>query len=808
MLTAQCLPYPMLYPSTIEQKLGFDKIREWLSDACVSPLGRAFVGKIRFSNDFDVIKKLIGQTAEFQQIIQHEDGFPSSNYIDATPHLTKAAIEGAFLSEEEFFDVKLSLQTIYACLQFFAKKEETAYPYLRELSQAISVDQTLLQSIDRVIDQRGKLRDDASPELQAIRRQIISEQSSLRKRLDTILRSAKSQGYVPDDVSLTIRNGRMVIPVSAEYKRRVKGFIHDESATGQTVFIEPAEILDSNNEIKELEYRERREIIRILTQLTDRVRPHVPALRKAYTFLGLIDFIRAKAKFALKTEAVNPVFVKQPLLNWENTRHPLLLLSFQKQGKTVVPLNLRLDQPQRILVISGPNAGGKSIALKTVGLTQYMYQCGLLVTMAEQSQIGLFKDIFIDIGDEQSLENDLSTYSSHLTNMRYFLKFADKNTLFLIDEFGTGTEPGLGGAIAEAILETLHQSKAFGVINTHYTNLKLFAEQAEGMTNGAMRFDVQNLEPLYQLEIGRPGSSFAFEIANKIGLPLDVIAKAKEKAGNQQVDLDKLLRELEAEKKRFTTQNQEVSAKEQSLRRTLKEYTDLKTYLDTEQKKILNQAKAEAKQLLRDTNQKIEQTIREIRENKAEKEETKQLRRELQQLDNSLQTEPLAEEPAEEIQVVGGDIEPGDLVRIKGQNAVGEVLAIKGKDVEIRIGELKSNVKLNRLEKISRKEYRAAVQTENIPRMKGIDLNEKMAGFSYQLDLRGKRGEEAMVELDNFIDDALMLGSPELRVVHGKGDGILRTLVRNHLRSYPQVSSLTDEHADRGGAGVTIVRMR
>ncbi|QHT67129.1 endonuclease MutS2 [Rhodocytophaga rosea] len=799
----------MLYPNTIEQKLGFDKIREWLKTECISTLGQAFVDKLRFSNDFDLITKLIGQTAEFKQILQHEGDFPASNYIDANPHLTKAAIEGTFLSEEEFFEVRLSLQTIYACLQFFEKRDSTDYPHLRELSKSIDVDITLLKALDKVFDNRGKLKDDASPELQSIRRQIISEQSNLRKRLDSLLKSAKSQGYVSEDVSLTIRNGRMVIPLNAEHKRKIKGFVHDESATGQTVFLEPTEVFDINNEITELGYKERREVVRILTQLTSQLRPFVPQLRKAYTFLGLMDFIRAKAKFAIRTEAVNPVFVKQQLMNWENTRHPLLYLSFQKQGKTVIPLYIKLDHKQRILIISGPNAGGKSIALKTVGLTQYMYQSGLLVTMAEHSQIGLFKDIFIDIGDEQSLENDLSTYSSHLTNMKQFLKLADKHSLFLIDEFGTGTEPSLGGAIAEAILEKLNESRAFGVINTHYTNLKFFAEHTEGLTNGAMRFDVQHLEPLYQLEIGKPGSSFAFEIANKIGLPQQVIAKAKEKVGDKQVNFDKLLRELELEKKKFLVKNQEVTNKDKNLSQTLKEYTELKSHLDTEKKKLLNQAKEEAKRLVREANQKIEQTIREIKENKADKEETRQLRKELQSFDESLKPEYIVAEPVEEIQVLDGEIEVGDLVRIKGQTAVGEVLFVKGKDAEIRIGELKSNIKLNRLEKISRKEYRASVpENLNIPRMQGIDINEKMANFSYQLDLRGKRGEEALTELDDFIDDALMLGTHEVRIVHGKGDGILRNLVRTQLRKYSQVNSFTDEHADRGGAGVTIVKMK
>ncbi len=802
----------MLYPNNIEQKLGFDKVREHVREACISPLGRYFAEKMRFSSDYDLIDRLVKQTAEFRYILQSGENFPASNYIDVHEHLTKAAIEGAFLTEEELFEVKISLRTISECLRFFGSKPDEVYPHLRELTRMVEVDFGLLKALDRVVDDRGKLRDDASPELQAIRRQIISEQAHLRKTLGSILRQAKSNGYAADDAAITFRNGRMVIPLAAEYKRRIKGFVQDESATGQTVFLEPAEVLDINNGITELGYRERREIVRILTEATGRLRPFVPALRKAYTFLGLMDFIRAKAKFALQTDAVNPVFVKQMLIGWENARHPLLHLSFAKQDKTVVPLNIKLDASNRILVISGPNAGGKSIALKTVGLTQYMYQCGLLVSMSEDSRVGLFRDIFIDIGDEQSLENDLSTYSSHLTNMKHLLRSAGKSTLFLIDEFGTGTEPGMGGAIAESILEAVNQTGAFGVINTHYANLKSFADRTEGVTNGAMRFDTEHLEPLYQLAIGQPGSSFAFEIAHKIGLPGEVIARAKGKVGEDQVNFDKMLRDLERERRQFTTRNQEVTRKDQQLDQTLKQYNELKTHLDTEKKKILNQAKEEARNLVRDANSRIEQTIREIREKQAGKDETRELRRGLQQFETALKPDyvpPAPVEDAPEIKVIGGDIEAGDLVRIKGQTAVGEVLDLnpRNKEALIGIGELKSTVKLNRLEKISRKEYRAHT-VENTSRMRGIDLNEKMANFSYQLDLRGKRGEEALQEVDQFVDNAIMLGSPELRIVHGKGDGILRTLVRNHLRNYTQVQSLEDEHADRGGPGVTVVRMK
>jgi len=803
----------MLYPDSFEQKLGFDKIRERLREACLSPLGQSYVDKIRFSDNFELIDKMLRQVAEFRTIVQYEPEFPSSNYLDIRPQLQKARIEGMMLTEEEFFELKLTLRTIQMILLFLADQEEQAYPYLREQAAVVVLDKKLLDALERVIDDRGHVRDSASPQLAEIRRRIITEQAGLRKKLDGILRNARQQGWVPDEVSLTIRNGRLVIPVAAEHKRKVKGFIHDESATGQTVFIEPAEVFDANNEIRELEYEERREVHRILRELTATLRPYLPDLQKAKTFLGLVDFIRAKAKLASQLNADMPKLVNQPLLDWQGARHPLLFLSFEKQGKSVVPLSIRLDANQRILIISGPNAGGKSVALKTIGLLQYMVQCGLLIPVYEGSTTGIFQNLFIDIGDEQSLENDLSTYSSHLTSMKAFLTLSNRKTLFLIDEFGTGTEPSLGGAIAEAILEQLNQSGAYGVINTHYTNLKMFADKTPGLVNGAMRFDGEHLEPLYQLEIGRPGSSFAFEIASKIGLAKAVIDRAKEKLGTQQVNFEKLLKELDIEKRVFSEKNLEVSINQRKLAQQLAETNALKTRLENDQKKILNEAKQKAKMLVTEANQRIENTIREIKESKAEREQTKQVRQQLEQFEKqTLKTEVLVNEPRpqeeDEYLPEDGAITVGSYVRIAGQTAIGEVLALKGKDAEIRIGDLKSNVKLNRLEKVSRKAYRDATGESARPKLSGIDLNEKMMAFSFNLDLRGKRGEEAMVEVDNFMNNAIMLGYPELRIVHGKGDGILRNLVRQQLRSFPQVSSMQDEHADRGGAGVTIVKMK
>ena len=570
-----------------------------------------------------------------------------------------------------------------------------------------------------------------------------------------------------------------------------------------------------------MESAEKREIVRILMELTNQMRPHVPILRKAYTFLGIIDFIRAKARLAIEVNGIAPLSLNSQVVDWKNAVHPLLFLSFKKQGKTVKPLTIVLNSENRILLVSGPNAGGKSITLKTLGLLQYMYQCGLLVPMAEHSTIGMFRNVFIDIGDEQSLENDLSTYSSHLTNMKYFLLNSDRKTLFLIDEFGTGTEPSLGGAIAESILEDINKSGAYGAINTHYTNLKTFADKTDGITNGAMRYDAEHLEPMYELEIGKPGSSFAIEIAYKIGLPKAIIDKSKQKIGNQQVSFEKLLKELEIERKVFADKNVENATKQRKLDQLLEQYTSLKTFLDNEKKTILNTAKLQAKELVKNANQKIEATIKDIREKGADKLATKEIRQELQDFQDGLKVEKLVADKIissekndsekeiiekDVIEVIEGEITIGSLVRIKGQEALGEVIGMRGKDAEVAIGELKTTVKLNRLEKISRKEFKQ----KSAPKSKfvGVDMNDKMMNFSFNLDLRGKRGDEAIMEVDKFMNDALMLGQDELRIVHGKGDGILRTLIRNHLRGYKQVAKTQDEHADRGGAGVTLVSMR
>ncbi|SNS52802.1 DNA mismatch repair protein MutS2 [Belliella buryatensis] len=794
----------MNYPISLEEKINFDKIRELIKEECSSSLGTAFVDKMTFSKDLSLIVRLLDQTEEFRHILISGETFPTSNYTNIHPYLDKAKVEGTFLYEDDFHEIKLSLFTLVGCVNFFNKFSEE-YPNLHQLLGLVQLDQTLLKAIERVIDEKGKIRNNASKDLSLIRSQILYEESRLRKVLDRIFREARSKGLTPEDASVTIRGGRMVIPVLAENKRKIKGFIHDESATGQTVFLEPAEVLDINNELKDLEYMERREIQRILTQLTDILRSYIPDLRKAFQFLGLVDFIRAKAKFALKTESAKPLVEKAKQIEWYNAKHPLLQFALAQQGKKVTPLNIQLDHNRRLLVISGPNAGGKSVTLKTVAMLQYMLQCGLLIPLDPHSKCTVFDNFFIDIGDEQNIENDLSTYSSHLMSMKYFTQFANKKTILFIDEFGTGTEPQFGAAIAEGILLELNKSGAYGIITTHYGNLKEIASKNQGLVNGAMRYDVDRLEPLYQLEIGKPGSSFALEIASKIGISKDIIDYAKANIGEERVRYDRMLNKLENEKVKYEQLVSENARKERLLDQRMKEYTQLKETIDINKKQYIQEAKAEAKALLDEVNKKIEITIKSIKEKKADKEATKKLRADLEVFKAKVKPEKEAI-MAPEIKVIGGEIQVGDFVRVKDNGAVAEVLAIKSKDVEISIGDLKSNVKLKRLEKISSSEMKK--EKKSIAKRSGFDTNAKMMDFSPNLDIRGRRGEEILPLLQNFVDDGHMLGLKDLRVVHGKGDGILKNITRNILHNMSQVKKVSDEHADRGGAGVTLIELK
>ncbi|MFN0048061.1 MAG: endonuclease MutS2, partial [Cytophagales bacterium] len=765
-----------------------------------------YVERIVFSSDFDVVKKLIAQTAEFQSILQSPDAFPTQNFLDVTDSLENTRIIGSVLDEKSIFDIKSSLSAISKCLSFISNIEPITYPELKELAMPIHIDKNLLKNIDRIIADSGKIRDNASKELQNIRADLYSEQSGLRKKLDSLLRSAKADGFAPDDVSLTIRNGRMVIPIFAENKRKVKGFIHDESATGQTVFIEPVEVFDSNNRIRELENDERREIIRILAALTDEIRQHLPELKKAYRFLGVIDFIQAKAKLAQNIKASKQFLQKSVNLSWTRTFHPLLYLANNEQHKAIVPLSIKLETLKRVLVISGPNAGGKSVVLKTIGLLQYMNQCGLLVPNGEQCTFGVFKDIFIDIGDEQSIENDLSTYSSHITNMREIINNAGKNALVLIDEFGTGTDPQYGGAIAESILEEIVKNESFAVVNTHYSNLKFYAENTQGVVNGAMKYNYEQLTPLYELEIGKPGNSFALEIAQKIGLPQNVLNRAKNKIGDKRISVDKLVKELQTEKQQFQKKNDDIQKAKSNLEETVKQYSELKEFLERTKAETLQNAKIEAKRIVQEAKLESQVIIKQLKETKnysqidaeVARAELREIEKKVGPKENIAQNKPKIDDKP---------IKIGDKVSIDGGEANFKVSAIKGNEVELSVGEMKTMVKLSRLRKTSGEKIIEQSQPA-FKRVQGIDINERMNNFSPTIDLRGRRGEEAIGLVDNFLDNALLLGSYQLRILHGKGDGILRKLIREHLRNVSFVATFKDEKVEFGGDGITLVDLK
>jgi DNA mismatch repair protein MutS2 len=784
-----------------------------LESLCLSALGRQFVGKMTFQNKHEQLQKLLQQADEFRLLLHSGADFPSQHYHDVHPHLVRAALPGAFLDVPAFFAVKMSLRTIRQALTFFTQAEESLYPTLRLLGIGVQVDRNLMASLDKVVDDDGQVRENASPLLSQLRQELISRQGQLRKQIAGVLRHAREQGWVPEGAEPTIRGGRLVLPVVAEHKRRVRGLIHDESASGQTVFIEPEAVFELNNDIKDLENAYQRELIRILTALTDQLRPHIPDLRKAYQYLGLLDFIRAKALLALRLEATLPVLHPRPLMQWRQVRHPLLYLTFKENKENpreVVPLDMDLNPEQRILLISGPNAGGKSVAMKTVGLVQYMLQCGLLIPAGYGSEAGMFDDVFLDIGDEQSLENDLSTYSSHLLNMKQFLLFAGKRSLVLIDEFGTGTEPMLGGAIAEAVLSQLNQARSFGVITTHYTNLKNFAERTGGIVNGAMRYDPEQLQPLYRLEIGKPGSSFAIEIARKIGLPKQIVEQATRLVGKDKIRYDQLLEGLEKEKTDLEQRTAEASKQERRLKKAAQDYQDLKRHLEETQLEVLREAKQKAKALLRDTNQQIESTISEIRRTQAEKEQTKQVREKLDTfVREKLHIEPPKPRPTREA-ADAATLKVGDKVALLGQDGYGEISSVKGKTAEVLFGGMKTLTKVSQLEKLSRAEVkeREKKAEKTTYASSGLDLTGRMADFSPTLDLRGERAEDALQRVMAFVDDAVMFGLPEIKVLHGRGNGVLRQVVRDYLRSVRGIASVGDEHADRGGDGVTLAVLK
>ena len=857
----------MIYPDNFEQKIGFNEIRTMLRERCLSTLGKEQVEKMGFSDHAETVNEWLMQVREFRQLISEVEDFPLQYFYDVRESIVRIRIENTHLEENELFDLRRSLSTIESIVKIlnhgdeddshaevndgWRREKKYTYPALYRLAKDVITFPQIIQRIDQILDKYGKIRDNATPELLQIRRELAKTEGSISRTLYSILRSAQSEGVVEKDVTPTLRDGRLVIPVIPTLKKKIKGIVHDESATGKTVFIEPTEVVEANNRVRELEGEERKEIIRILTNFTNKVRPYVREMMDSYRFLAKIDLIQAKAKIAEIFKAIEPEVEDHPHIDWIRAIHPLLQISLEKKGEKVIPLDIILTQEKRILIISGPNAGGKSVCLKTVGLLQYMLQCGLSIPVSERSKTGVFQNIMIDIGDEQSLENDLSTYSSHLLNMKNMMRTANNSTIILIDEFGTGTEPGIGGAIAEAVLDKFCKQQAYGVITTHYQNLKHFADSHEGVANGAMLYDRHEMKALFQLAIGRPGSSFAIEIARKIGLPEEVIKEASDIVGSEYIQSDKYLQDIVRDKRYWENKRQSIHQREKDMEKTISKYESDIEEIEKSRKQILAKAKQQAEELLKESNKKIENAIREIRENQAEKEETKRIRQELDAFKQEMQEidtkdnddkiarkiaqiqqrkERHAKRKAEKAQnqekaaaalrnaqnksqaESNKELKEGDTVRIKGLTTVGKIESISGDMATAVFGGMKTKMRLSRLEhatasteKDKTEERKENLASYGISKETRKTIDAHKSNFHQDLDVRGMRGDEALNAVQHFIDDAILVGMPRVRILHGKGNGILRQLIRQYVSSIPNVVHYADEHVQFGGAGITVV---
>ena len=839
----------MIYPSNFENKIQFSEIRSLLKGYCLCQLGKDKVDEMAFSGDVAVINTMLRQTREFRRLQEESDDFPLQFFFDMRESVKRIRLEGTHLEENEIFDLRRSLETIAAIVRFLDRGSDEGvydYPTLHELTDGVLTFPEILRRIDQILDKYGKVKDSASPALADIRMQLHKAEGSVSRTLYSILRAAQSEGLVDKDVTPTVRDGRLVVPIAPGLKRKIKGIVHDESSTGKTVFVEPTEVVEANNRIRELEAEERREVVRILVDFTKRVRPYVNEIIYAYLLLAEIDFIRARAEFAVLVGGIEPEVQAAPVIDWISSRHPLLWLALKKQDKPVVPLDITLTRDRHILIISGPNAGGKSVCLKTVGLLQYMLQCGLSVPMSERSTVGVFKNLMIDIGDEQSIENDLSTYSSHLLNMKNMMRQANDGTLLLIDEFGTGTEPQIGGAMAEAVLNQFVKKQAWGVITTHYQNLKHYADSHDGIANGAMLYDRHEMRPLFQLAIGQPGSSFAIEIARKTGIPEEVIKEASEMVGSDYIQSDKYLQDIVRDKRYWENKRQNVHQREKELERTVARYEKDIADLEQSRKDILRKAKEQAEELLKESNKKIENAIREIRESQAEKEETKRIREELNEFkagvseidakanddliakkirqiqerkerhkkhkDEKAERErqaaaKLREAASKAAKKEGRNLEVGDSVKIRGLSTVGKIESMDGKNATVIFGGMRTKMPASRLEYVDMAEAKKedVAPVFNVSRETRETIDNRKLNFHQDLDVRGMRGDEALNAVMYFIDDACLVGMSRVRILHGKGNGILRQLIRQYLATVPSVPSFRDEHVQFGGAGITVV---
>ncbi len=842
----------MIYPKNFEQKIGFDQIRQLLSGYCVSSLGKELVEQMSFSAKAVQVNSLLRQVKEFRRLQEcDEQEFPLVHFYDIRPAVKRLRLKRTHLEEPDFFDLMRSLQTIEAICRYLSKRdsdETLLYPTLYRLTEGICCFPDIIRQIAQVLDQHGKVKDNASKPLAEIRSELRRMEGSVGRIMMQILRSAQKDGIVDKDAAPTLRDGRLMLPILPGMKRKIDGIVHDESASGRTLFLEPAAVVEANNKIRQLENNERQEVVRILTELSDEIRPHVNEIVHSYRLLADIDFVQAKARLARSMQAIEPEVDGKPLIDWIDAVHPLLRQSLERQGKKVVPLTILLNKEQRILLISGPNAGGKSVCLKTVGLLQYMLQCGLSIPVGERSKTGLFEQLMIDIGDEQSIEDDLSTYSSHLLNMKQMMRQANNRTLLLIDEFGSGTEPQIGGAIAEAVLKQFCQKRTYGVITTHYQNLKHFADEHKGILNAAMLYDRKEMQALYQLSMGQPGSSFAIEIARKTGLPEEVISDASQIVGSDYIQSDKYLQDIVRDKRYWENKRQAIHMHERDMQRTIERYEQNVAEVEQRRKAILQQAQQQAEQLLQESNRKIENAIREIREQQAEREETRRIRKELElfkqevgEIDTSAGDE-LIDKKIKQIQIrkerkekrrknkqpdaetsstnatspaptgTNRTISQGDSVSIKGLSSIGIVESIEGKVATVILGEMRSKLPLERLEKAKAadtpKKSKMELRQEEAVRVSRITretIDERRKQFSQDIDLRGMRADDALNAVQYFIDDAVLMSVGRVRILHGKGNGILRTLIREYLSTLPEVKHFSDEHVQFGGAGITVV---
>ena len=863
----------MIYPSNFETKIGFDDIRQLLKQRCLSRLGKEAVDGVGFSGDCAQVNLWLRQVRELRLLMEKEEGFPLTYFFDMREAVSRLRLEGTHMEEQELFDLRRSLDTTCGILAVFNRGEGNDvggmtydYPSLHDMAEGVMSFPNIVRRIDQIIDKFGKVKDTASPALAEIRHNLAKTEGSISRTLYNILRAAQSEGLVDKDVTPTLRDGRLVIPVAPTLKRRIKGIVHDESATGKTVFVEPAEVVEANNRVRELEAEERREVIRILTELSAEIRPYVPQLLESYAFLGGVDLVRAKVELGKTIGGIEPKVESHPLIDWIRAVHPLLQMSLAKHDKKVVPLDITLTPEKRILLISGPNAGGKSVCLKTVGLLQYMLQCGLPIPVGERSRTGIFDNVMIDIGDEQSIEDDLSTYSSHLFNMKNMMKQANGRTLLLIDEFGGGTEPQIGGAIAEAVLKQFCERKTYGVITTHYQNLKHFADDHEGVVNGAMLYDRHEMRALFQLAIGRPGSSFAIEIARKTGIPEEVIRDASEIVGSDYIQSDKYLQDIVRDKRYWEGKRQTIHQHEKQLEQKIARIEAEIADIEKQRKDILRRAKQQAEELLGESNRKIENAIREIRESQAEKEETKRIREELNQfrqevddIDTKANDEMIqrkmdkikrrqerkkkATQPPSNLPQGGGlpadgdssgdvslsrkgnsvlDIKidkltVGSTVRIKGLSSVGHIEQIDGKMATVIFGDMKTKMRVDRLEgatppsqgggSAAGEHKHAELAGQQSSRMTRETIDSHKVNFRQDIDVRGMRGDEAVNAVMHYIDDAILMGASRVRILHGTGTGALRQLIRQYLATIPNVSSFRDEHVQFGGAGITVVEI-